>query len=103
VVSLGLASASSVYAQVKPLISVQDYPPSSLAEHEQGTVYYRLKIGADGHVKDCRVTKSSGFPNLDRASCRLLAQRARFKPALDRAGQPIESTYEDKLDWRLSE
>ena len=101
--AFGLAWGTSANAQLTPLISPQDYPAGSSGQREQGTVYYRLTIGVDGHVKECRVTRSSGSPNLDQASCRLLTQRARFKPAVDSSGRAIESTYDNKLVWRYSD
>jgi periplasmic protein TonB len=101
--AFGLACGTLANAQVAPIVSPQDYPTGPSGKHEQGTVYYRLIIGVDGYVKDCRVTRSSGSLNLDRASCRLLTQRARFKPAVDSSGRAIESTYDNKLVWRYSD
>ena len=47
------------------------------------------------------VTGSSGHPALDAATCRLYPRRARFSAARDGAGNPIESTYADRVRWQL--
>ena len=91
--------AFAAQAQLAPLVTPQDYPPGALERNERGTVSYRLTIGTNGRVKDCRVTLSSGSSELDNATCKIMRARARFKPAVDRDGFPIESNYDDKLVW----
>ena len=41
----------------------------------------------------CQGTRSSGFIAADEASCSAVTRRARFRPARDAAGIPIESEY----------
>ena len=55
-------------------------------------VVLRLKVGADGFVRDAQVVQSAG-PKADEAAL----QRARglhFNPAHNRDGQPVESTIQ---------
>lgn len=89
-------------AGLPPLFSDADYPPSALRAGEQGTVRYRLDIGADGRVSACTITASSGSAALDSATCRLLRFRARFKPARDSAGRAVAANpVEGAIHWRL--
>jgi len=62
----------------------------------------RLTVGADGRVVDCTVTSSSGTPELDDATCKNVSRRARFKPAMQ-DGQPVQSTYSNRIRWVLPE
>jgi protein TonB len=62
-----------------------------------------LRGGADGRVLGCQVTESSGRQALDDATCRYYAKRARFTPALSVDGTPVESSYSDRVVWRLPE
>lgn len=56
-------------------------------------VLFRLDVGADGVPSGCHVVRSYGNPALAERSCALLAQRARFTPALDAEGQPVASYW----------
>jgi TonB family protein len=85
------------------LVSNEDYPPEALRNEQQGTVAVTLAIDATGRVSRCRVTESSGFVSLDRATCRLLSARARFSPARDAAGRAVPDTYPQRIRWTISE
>jgi TonB family protein len=61
-------------------ISPFDYPADVAPGGEALTVEVRYELGDDGRFATCAVTKSSGHPSLDAASCRLLQERARFRP-----------------------
>ena len=74
------------------------YPEESAWNDEQGTVHYKVKIGRRGDVEECEVTQSSGFERLDRATCQLLMDKARFTPANGKR----RSTFEGRVHWRLS-
>ncbi|ESZ86940.1 MAG: hypothetical protein Q27BB25_11595 [Blastomonas sp. CACIA14H2] len=60
-----------------------------------------MTIGPDGRVTDCQVTGSSGHADLDEATCKNVTRRARFKPALDQAGNPISDTYSNAVRWEI--
>ncbi|RZL00239.1 MAG: energy transducer TonB, partial [Rubrivivax sp.] len=71
------SSAVGVLVEAKPV-----YPPASLELGEAGTVTMMLLIDEQGRIKDIQVTKSSGYPRLDRAA--VAAERqARFKPYME--------------------
>jgi TonB family protein len=78
------------------------YPKGSLANNEQGTVHYRVKIDRRGVPKQCEVTQSSGFQRLDVATCELLMSRARFTPSRDSRGRAGRSVYDGRVVWRIS-
>lgn len=83
------------------LISPGDYPPSALRNDEQGTVGFRLDIGADGRVRSCSVITSSGSSSLDAATCRIMHSRASFTPATNDKGQSVDGSYQGRIAWRL--
>lgn len=85
------------------LISQDDYPADSRRNGEHGTVAVRLDITAEGRVGACTVIDSSGFANLDAATCRLLSRRARFRPARDRAGNAVPDSLVQRITWRLAD
>lgn len=63
----------------------------------QVTVY--MTVGADGRASDCRVTSPSPDAQADAIVCRLAEQRFRFRPATDRDGNPVASTYGWRQRW----
>ena len=82
-------------------ISGNDYPKDALVVRAQGTVVFSFTITLDGRLTDCRITESSGNRLLDQATCRIATQRYRFRPARNRAGQPVSTQEEGEHDWRL--
>ena len=84
------------------LFSADDYPPLARRNGWQGDVVADLTVGTDGSVKRCSIFQSSGYALLDQATCDIFRQRARFKPATDGVGNPIESNYHSSIiSWRL--
>jgi TonB family protein len=82
-------------------VNTNDYPSLSLRNEEEGTTSFRLTIGPNGRVDACEVTWSSGFEQLDIATCRNITRRARFYPALDSNGNPTVGTYGNRVTWRI--
>jgi len=70
-------------------VTAEDYPAESIAQHQEGSVRVEYLIQTDGGVGECRVTNSSGFPQLDEAACRIVTSRWRFKPASLLDGSPV--------------
>jgi protein TonB len=83
------------------LFTADDYPPDAADRNEQGTTQVAITVGVDGRVHGCSVVVSSGSSSLDRATCRIIAQRARFRPAQDRDGNPVTGTFRQSVTWRL--
>lgn len=82
-------------------VSSDDYPSASLRNEEQGNVAIAFEIDTQGKVQNCRVTKSSGFPALDDATCKLVTRRGKYSPALDASGSPIASSGNLRFSWRI--
>ena len=60
-----------------------------------GRVTVTFTVQVNGRATGCRVSRSSGVPELDALTCRLIEQRFRFRPSTDRFGRPIP----DEVDW----
>ena len=102
--SAGLCAASPPWTEPKsdfggamPLnqadwYQFDDYPMSALSGDRVGMVLVGFTIGLDGRVTNCHVVQSSKHRDLDAVPCRVLAKRARFKPATDDQGQPRTTT-----------
>lgn len=95
------SGAQSAHGSVAALFSGDDYPADAQMRDEQGTVGVELKIDKQGRVSRCNIAQSSNSKSLDSATCRILQQRARFTPARDNSGQPVEDTYTQRITWRL--
>ena len=88
-------------ANLGSLISHVDYPAEALRNGEEGTVGFRLTVGANGRVAGCTIISSSGSASLDSTTCRIMTARARFTPARDRSGLPTTDTVSARIVWRI--
>lgn len=95
----GVASAAS--APKARWTTNDEYPAQALAAGHEGTSYFKVTVTVDGRAKDCIITKSSGHSELDQATCSIVLKRARFKPKIGDAGEPVEGTFESKMTWRI--
>ncbi len=84
-----------------PWIKSTDYPSDAEAAALEGTVGFTLDIDPSGKVIRCQVTLSSGSDSLDRKTCALMAERARFKPPKDPTGSPSNAIFVSGVSWRL--
>ncbi|NIJ18861.1 TonB family protein [Sphingomonas naasensis] len=83
-------------------VTSDDYPPIALRYNQEGTVAIALTLDPSGAPTACDIRATSGYVELDNQTCSLLMQRARFAPALDRAGEPTKSTWTSRIRWQLS-
>ena len=79
------------HGDVRTLFSSYDYPAEAVRKGEQGEVVADLLVNPTGGVETCSVVLSSGFADLDQATCAVIHTRARFMPAKDAAGK---ATYD---------
>ena len=84
-------------------VSTNDYPTRDIRQGNEGTAVFRLSIDAAGKVTGCQVTRSSGHPGLDQATCSKVSDRARFEPARDENGQRRPGTYNGSITWVIPE
>lgn len=82
-------------------ITDADYPPSALRAEAEGTTAISWEINEQGRVENCVVTSSSGHEDLDRAACRAMERRGRYRPALDQNGNPIRSKSSRRIRWQM--
>ncbi len=75
-----------------------DYPTESLEAREEGELAVQFDVTEAGAVENCKVIRSSGYLRLDDATCPLVEERVRYRPALDAAGKPMRSG--DVRVWR---
>jgi protein TonB len=76
-----------------------DYPRSSQRNEEQGVSTISFLIGVDGRVMDSKLSKSSGFRDLDKAAQSALG-KCRFKPAMI-DGKPEQAWTAVQYVWTL--
>jgi len=78
---------------VVPLFNVNEVPEEALRYGWSGVVKADLTITPEGRVSACTIVQSTGHKLLDDFTCKVLMMRARFTPAKDKDGKPIESHY----------
>ena len=76
---------------IRGSLTNSDYPRAAAEAGAGGTVGVRYRVGVDGRVTQCLVTRSSGNDALDVATCSLIERRFRFAPARDEDGRPVPS------------
>lgn len=75
------------------------YPSDLAAEGRQAIVEVRLLVDAVGAPTGCTVVEGYNEPRFAKATCDQIIKRARFKPAIDAAGQPAASYYITRVQW----
>ena len=76
-----------------------DYRRIRPPEGAGGTVGIAFRVRTDGRIEGCRVERSSGWQVLDAATCRLVTERFRFRPARDAAGRIIPWSLKTDFTW----
>ncbi|MEA3063675.1 MAG: hypothetical protein QOJ27_103 [Sphingomonadales bacterium] len=95
----GADGGGSDLVQIAGEILPRDYPRHLGDAGIGGTVTGVFTVEVNGRVSDCRVTRSSGVPELDALTCRLMEKRFRFRPASDRFGRPVRDEVEWDHEW----
>lgn len=76
-----------------------DYPCPEEGDCGAGTVGIRFVILKSGRVARCVVTRSSGIPEMDAATCPILEKRLRYLPARDQRGRKVEQVMDVEQTW----
>ena len=79
--------------------SAANYPPEAYQKGIYGRVVALLNIDPTGRVSNCRIVSSAGEA-LNAGTCQV-ARRVRFKPARDKDGTALASTYLLPVKWTL--
>ena len=82
-------------------ITSADYPRISLQEEHDGLVSIEFLYDPSGHVFECDVVASSGWPELDQRTCDAILARAHIKPSRDNAGQAVGTKGQLRFNWVL--
>lgn len=85
--------------QIAGEITPRDYPRRLGNAGVGGRVGLLFTVGVNGRVTRCVVTRSSGVPELDALTCRLIMQRFLFRPGTDRYGRPVSDEVEGEHIW----
>jgi len=85
--------------QIAGSIEQSDYPRDLRDRGIGGRVEFTFTVEPNGRVGRCTVTRSSGVPELDALTCRLVQQRFVYRPSTDRFGRPIEDEVDGVHDW----
>lgn len=86
---------------VMSFFSTEDYPSEAIRRDEQGTVGFRILVGVDGRVSDCRIIETSGSKILDQQTCNISLRRFQFEPAKTHDGRAIASLSFSRVRWVL--
>jgi protein TonB len=87
--------------QWKQWVTTNDYPTNALRMEHEGTARYRLTVDSAGRASDCAITATSGFADLDKATCDTLKRRAKFEPATDQTGARTSGSYTGSVNWQI--
>lgn len=96
------SEAAPATGNLAGLVTYEDYPQEALDRGEQGAVQVQLTVGTDGRVKRCEIASSSGSGLLDSRTCEIMLERARFTPARDARGRPVEGSFSQRITWRIA-
>jgi protein TonB len=56
-------------------------------------VFLRLRVNPQGFVSECNVLRGTGVPVIDAVMCDMAHDRLRFRPAVNRSGQPVAGWF----------
>jgi protein TonB len=80
-------------------LSNADYRAARAPRGAAGTVRVSFRVRSDGAVDRCVVTGPSGYPMFDQATCRLIQQRFRYRPAHDADGRALDWEIRTDYTW----
>lgn len=75
-------------------ITNRDYPDGvSRYWPRGGAVFIAVRVLPNGRATDCKINRSIGIPAIDQWTCKLVEERAVFRPATDANGRPVAAWY----------
>lgn len=92
----GIAARASL---LTPSLRTRDYPSGLRDRLLYGAPpFVMFTVEPNGRVSNCRIYRSSGDPDIDRATCALVTARFVYRPAINQRGQPVASqmAYEQR-------
>jgi len=78
--------------------------PGYLVEQQPGVwlVGVGVRVRPDGAVQDCTVESTSGVARLDQLTCKIVEQRAKFRPASFAEGSAAPGVYRTYVGWDVT-
>jgi len=81
-------------------LNQNDYTLLALIMESTGVNSARVRVDRNGNATDCQLLEKSGAQGLDKVLCPA-ALRPKFKPALDKAGNPVDAFIVIRVHWLL--
>ena len=75
-------------------ITSRDYP-EDVARYwpRGGAVFIAVRVLPNGKATGCKINRSIGVPAIDQWTCKLVEERATFRPATDASGRPVAAWF----------
>lgn len=80
-------------------ITIADLPRNAYKEGRGGTVKFTLDVNLNGAVEKCSIVKSSGWQDVDEATCEAIRLRAKFKVPSHYIHRGSQNTYSNTVRW----
>lgn len=102
-IALAAQLSAPVPTNLERWFSHNDVPIGELEFDKPKIVPFRAVVAPNGKLQDCQILFSSGSAAVDRLTCKLVKQRARFKPAIGLDGKPAYGAYRSAATWVITE
>lgn len=79
----------------------QKYPADAVRAGEQGIFKMRVTIDANGKVGECVLLDATEQDKLKSPACKIVMRHAKFEPALDTEGEPMQSYYTASITYQV--
>jgi TonB family protein len=81
-ICLGFAASPAAAQRYYGTVSIEttDYPAGVRPDGRQRSARLRFELAPNGAIARCTIVRSSGLGALDGSACRILQERARFRP-----------------------
>ena len=97
----GLATFPKAKKDWASYVSSHDYPLAAIRSVAGGETHALIDVGPDGSGRNCRIIQSSGNDELDRMSCNVVTERARYDPGQTAKGEPVGSPLYLVFRWEI--
>jgi protein TonB len=79
---------------ITPVLTGREIPRDLIDQWPHGRpLLLRLRVDARGYVIGCDIVQGTGVPVIDGSMCNIAHDRLRFKPAVNRSGQPVAGWF----------
>lgn len=82
-------------------LSPKDYPTGALRKGQRAAVQFRLDVDSTGKATGCHVLQNGNADEFERKVCSKMLKRAAFRPALDKAGNPVRAYWKSAATFEI--